>query len=122
MAERPLPSKRINGIAAPQSSRHVYATLRHLPAFFDAVALFERLLAFRHKLLGETAGEINRETTPYDKLKSLPLAAQFLKPGITFQQLDTQATDISDNEAVLRLNNARAIMFKTIFNRSKTAA
>ena len=60
--------------------------------------------------------------TPYDKLKSLPLAAQFLKPGITFQQLDTQAIAISDNEAALRLNNARAIMFKTIFNRSKTAA
>ena len=60
--------------------------------------------------------------TPYDKLKSLPLAAQFLKPGITFQQLDTQAIAISDNEAALRLNNARAIMFKSIFNRSKTAA
>ena len=60
--------------------------------------------------------------TPYDKLKSLPLAAQFLKPEVSFQQLDTQATAISDNEAALRLNNARTIMFKTIFNRSKTAA
>ena len=60
--------------------------------------------------------------TPYDKLKSLPLAAQFLKSGITFQQLDTQANAISDNDAVQRLNDARATMFKNIFNRSKTAA
>lgn len=60
--------------------------------------------------------------TPYEKLKSLHHAQQFLKPGITFQQLDTQATAISDNEAAHRLNNARATLFKTIFNRSKTAA
>jgi len=60
--------------------------------------------------------------TPYDKLKSLPLAEQFLKPGISFEQLDAQASAMTDNEAAERLNNARAILFKTIFNRSKTAA
>lgn len=60
--------------------------------------------------------------TPYEKLKSLPEAKQYLKPGITFQQLDAQAGEISDNEAAQRLNDARAILFKTIFNRSKTAA
>ncbi len=60
--------------------------------------------------------------TPYEKFKSLPDAAQFLKPGITFQQLDTQANAVSDNEAARRLNQARAIMFKSIYNRSKSAA
>lgn len=60
--------------------------------------------------------------TPYEKLKSLHLAEQSLKPGITFQQLDAQATAMSDNDAAQRLNDARAILFKTIFNRSKTAA
>ena len=60
--------------------------------------------------------------TPYEKLKSLPLAESFLKPGINFEKLDAQASAISDNEAAQRLNNARAILFKTIFNRSKTAA
>lgn len=60
--------------------------------------------------------------TPYEKLKSLPLAEQFLKPGITFSQLDAQASAMSDNEAVERLNNARTTLFKTIFNRSKSAA
>ena len=60
--------------------------------------------------------------TPYEKLKSLDHAEQFLKPGITFEQLDAQANAMSDNEAVQRLNDARAILFKTIFNRSKQAA
>jgi hypothetical protein len=60
--------------------------------------------------------------TPYEKFKSLPDAAQSLKPGITFQQLDALANALSDNEAVRRLNQARATMFKTIFNRSKSAA
>jgi transposase InsO family protein len=60
--------------------------------------------------------------TPYEKLKSLRLAEQFLKPGITFQQLDAQASAMSDNHAAQRLNDARTTLFKTIFNRSKTAA
>ena len=59
---------------------------------------------------------------PYEKLKSLPTVEQYLKPGITFEMLDAQANAISDNEAAKRLNQARAILFKTIFNRSKTAA
>ncbi len=60
--------------------------------------------------------------TPYEKFRSLHLAEQFLKPGVTFQQLDTQARAMSDNDAAQRLDDARAILFKTIFNRSKTAA
>lgn len=60
--------------------------------------------------------------TPYEKLKSLSRAEQFLKPGITFEKLDADAGAISDNEAAKRLNDARTILFKTIFNRSKTAA
>jgi hypothetical protein len=60
--------------------------------------------------------------TPYEKLKSLPMAEQFLKPGITFAQLDAQAVAMTDNDAAQQLNDARAILFKTIFNRSKTAA
>ena len=60
--------------------------------------------------------------TPYEKLKSLPKADRFLKPAISFEQLDAQAAAESDNDAAQRLNDARAILFKTIFNRSKTAA
>ena len=60
--------------------------------------------------------------TPYEKFKSLPDAETFLKPGIDFEQLDTQAKAMSDNDAAERMNAARSVLFKTIFNRSKTAA
>ncbi len=60
--------------------------------------------------------------TPYEKLKSLPKPEQYLKIGITFKDLDAQAKALSDNEAAQRMNDARAKLFKTIFNRSKKAA
>lgn len=60
--------------------------------------------------------------TPYEKLKSLPQAQTFLKPGITFARLDELAGAMSDNAAAERMNEARSRLFKTIFNRSKTAA
>jgi hypothetical protein len=60
--------------------------------------------------------------TPYEKLKSLPQATRYLKPGITFQQLDAIATECSDNEAAQRLNNARATLFQFINKSQPTAA
>ncbi|MGB5642338.1 MAG: integrase, partial [Gammaproteobacteria bacterium] len=41
--------------------------------------------------------------TPYEKFKSLPAAKQYLKPGMTFKQLDDIALSISDNEAANQL-------------------
>ena len=52
--------------------------------------------------------------TPYEKLKSLPKASDYLKPGITFQDLDAIASQCSDNDAALRLNQARAELFQLI--------
>ncbi len=60
--------------------------------------------------------------TPYEKLKSLPSAEVFLKPGITFAQLDTIATTHSDNAAAERLNAARKKLFQSINRRSRHAA
>lgn len=56
--------------------------------------------------------------TPFEKLKSLPHAARYLKPGMTFQTLDEIAAQCSDNDAALRLNQARANLFQRI-NRSQ---
>jgi transposase InsO family protein len=60
--------------------------------------------------------------TPYEKLKSLPKAKGFLKPGITFAQLEQTAKRISDNEAARQLNEARKKLFQSITRRSKRAA
>ena len=60
--------------------------------------------------------------TPYEKLKSLPDAKQYLKPGITLQQLDDIALAISDNEAARQLNEARKQLFKTIHEQDQQVA
>ena len=46
--------------------------------------------------------------TPYEKLKSLPNAQDFLKPGMSFQALDAYVAATSDNQAAQQLNQARA--------------
>ena len=61
-------------------------------------------------------------STPYEKLKSLPHAETFLKPGVTFAQLDARAAAMSDNEAARRLNAARAKLFQTFHPRSEHVA
>ncbi len=52
--------------------------------------------------------------TPYEKFKSIPEAKQYLKDGITLEQLDAQAAKMSDNDAASALNNARKKLFKDI--------
>lgn len=59
--------------------------------------------------------------TPYDKLKSLPNAQRFLKPGLTFEQLDAIALAFSDNEAAKQMNEAKRQLFKTIFEQDSKA-
>ena len=60
--------------------------------------------------------------TPYEKLKSLPDAERFLKPGTTFAGLDQAAYAMSDLEANRRANRARDELFRTIGRAVPTAA
>jgi transposase InsO family protein len=60
-------------------------------------------------------------TTPYEKLKSLPAAEAYLKPGTTFKKLDAIAYRESDNDAARRLKKARAALFKSINIAQKSA-
>ncbi len=57
--------------------------------------------------------------TPYEKLKSLPGAGGYLKPNVTFKQLDAIAASVSDNDAVQLLNEAKKQLFNAIFELSK---
>jgi transposase InsO family protein len=56
--------------------------------------------------------------TPYDKLKSLPNAKDYLKPGVSFEILYKLAHEISDNQAADQLQKARRKLFKTIHGRT----
>ena len=60
--------------------------------------------------------------TPYEKLKPLPDACQYLKLGITVEQWDAQAARMSDTEAALALNHARRTLFQTIAAASRKRA
>jgi len=60
--------------------------------------------------------------TPFEKFKSLDDAHQYLKPGITMEELDAIAMSINDNEAAQRLKEAKQQLFKTIAEQSNQAA
>jgi transposase InsO family protein len=60
--------------------------------------------------------------TPYEKLKSLPNASTFLKPGMSFAALDAFVAATSDNEAARQMNQARTRLFQSIQRRSKKTA
>ena len=86
----------------------------HRPCFFPLVE-FDGKGKERKKYLYENM------MTPYDKLKSLDDAEQYLKPGVSFLALDAIALRVSDNEAAAQLQAARKQLFETIFGQ-KTAA
>jgi transposase InsO family protein len=49
---------------------------------------------------------------PYEKLKSLPEAKQYLKPGVSFAELDTIAKKETDLEAARKAKQAREKLFQ----------
>ena len=50
--------------------------------------------------------------TPYEKFKSLPKASQYLKPGLSFAQLDKQAGSLSDTEWAKKMSAAKAKLLR----------
>lgn len=82
----------------------------HRPCFFPETVIDDR---------GRQRKRYRYEhmTTPYEKLKSLPDAERFLRPGLAFHSLDDIAYAISDNEAARRLQEARRKLFHSIEER-----
>jgi transposase InsO family protein len=54
--------------------------------------------------------------TPYDKLKSLPNAQEYLKLGVTFDKLDKEALRHTDLESAKLMRKARKVLYEEIFN------
>ena len=79
----------------------------HRPCFFPETTLDakgKQRKRYRYKHM----------STPYEKLKSLQEAAQYLKAGIIFDILDAQANHLSDNDAAAALQQAKQVLFQTI--------
>jgi len=53
--------------------------------------------------------------TPYEKLKSLPHAEQYLKHGVNFTDLDKIAMAMSDLESAKQVQEQRKLLFRKIF-------
>lgn len=58
----------------------------------------------------------NLYQTPFERLKSLKNASQFLKRGMTFEILDALALEQSDNECAKTMQNAKQNLFQAIAN------
>lgn len=63
---------------------------------------------------GKIRKKYETHTTPYERLKSLPNAEQFLKSGISFEQLDKIAYAQSDNEFAEKMEKAKKEMLKSL--------
>ena len=57
--------------------------------------------------------------TPYEKLKSLEQAENYLKESLSFEQLDEEAYEMSDNKFTDRMNLAKKQLFKQINEQKK---
>ena len=60
--------------------------------------------------------------TPFEKLKALSKDKNYLKEGITLEQLDAFAQEINDTQAVTQLREAQQILFKNINEQMKKTA
>ena len=63
---------------------------------------------------GKRRKEYNQYEVPYDKLKSLPNTKGYLKPGITFEELDKIAYSHSDNEFATLMREEERKLFQKI--------
>ena len=57
--------------------------------------------------------------TPYEKLKSLEQAENYLKETLSFEQLDKEAYKVSDNQFTDQMNFAKKQLFKQINEQKK---
>jgi len=60
--------------------------------------------------------------TPYERLKSVPRAESYLRPGVALEKLWTIANQMSDNQFAERMVNARSKLFQQITRFAKRVA
>lgn len=101
--------------------RHAAVINRWYQEWFNVYLNFHRPCAFGTEVvINEQTGKRKRVyppadyQTPYEKLKSLPHAARYLKPGVTFADLDEMAYACSDTEFAEQMQEAKQKLFSSI--------
>jgi len=112
---------------APIPQRHADQVNRFCLEYLNPYVNFHRPCFFPEIITDAKGKERKRYRyeqmmTPYEKLKTLPNAAQYLKPGNTFKKMDDMMKKISDNESADQLNQARSALFNIINKQSRNVA
>lgn len=115
-----------NGSAVRKYIGHRYIPQSHAPAInqfykelFNIYLNYHRPCGFATTIIDKKGKErkVYRQEdyqTPYEKLKSLNKAEQYLKPDITFADLDKIAYEKSDNEFAEIMQKAKDELFKNL--------
>jgi hypothetical protein len=111
--------KALGYVHIPRTSDNVAAINRWYTAWFVPYLNFHRPCAFRVTTIDAKGKQTHRYPKdnymmPYEKLKSLPKARQYLKPGLTFELLDQQAYALSDAQWAEAIQEAKAAMWGSI--------
>lgn len=101
------------------AGKHAERVQKFYTAHFNPYLNFHRPCGFARVVEGKRGKRrkvYRREdyATPYEKLKSLPQAAGFLKPGISLEQLEARARQMSDTEAARKMRQAKAVLLRAV--------
>jgi transposase InsO family protein len=106
---------------------HAERVHRFYAAHFNPYLNFHRPCGFATVVEGKRGKRkkvyrLKDYATPYEKLKSLPLAESFLKDGVDFKSLDQQAKQMSDTEAAGKMRQAKTVLLRAVKIESPAAA
>ena len=97
--------------------KHAPMIEKFYESYFNPYLNFHRICIYATDYT-DKRGKIRKKyetyATPYEKLKSIPLSEQFLRPEISFEQLDTIAYAESDNDFAQKMEKAKKEVFKNI--------
>jgi hypothetical protein len=111
--------KALGWIHIPRTPDNVAAINRWYSAWFVPYLNFHRPCGYRVTTIDTKGKRTHRYPkagymTPYEKLRSLQDAEQYLKPSITFELLDQQAYAMSDTQWAESMQIEKAAMWKSV--------
>ncbi len=107
--------KHMGYVHIPQN--FAFAVNQFYKRYFDVYLNFHRPCAFATIITDKKGKQrkIYRQedyAVPYEKLKSLDNAEQYLKQGVSFEKLDEIACAMSDNEFAVKMQKTKGELFK----------
>jgi transposase InsO family protein len=99
------------------AAEHAEAVHKFYTAYLNPYLNFHRPCGYATVSL-DTRGKRRRQykredyATPYEKLKSLPEAEQYLKPNMSFERLDQAAHQMSDTEVARKMAQAKTQLLR----------